>query len=55
MVYLGLNAKYLPPTGASGNYLPGGLKSYFTQKVITYFDSTQKIVQEHVFCLYGAI
>ena len=38
MVYLGLNAKYLPTTGACGNYLPGGLKNYKTQKVITYSD-----------------
>ena len=49
MVYLGLNAEYLPPTGASGNYLPGGLKNYSEQKVITYSDSTGKIVQENVF------
>ena len=49
MVYLGLNAEYLPPTGASGNYLPGGPKNYSTQKVITYSDSTRKTVQENVF------
>ena len=55
MVYLGLNADYLPPTRASGNYLPGGPKNYSTQKVITYSDSTQKTVQENVFCLYGII
>ena len=55
MVYLGLNAEYLPPTGASGNYLPGGPKNYSTQKVITYSDSTRKTVQENVFCLYGTI
>ena len=55
MVYLGLNAEYFPPTGAPGNYLPGGLKNYSTQKVITYSDSTQPIVQENVFCLYGTI
>ena len=53
MVYLGLNAEYLPPTGASGNYLPGGLKNYSTQKMITYSDSTRKIVQENVFCFFG--
>ena len=53
--YLGLNAEYLPPTGASGNYLPGGPKNYSTQKVITYSDSTRKTVQENVFCLYGTI
>ena len=39
----------------SDSYLRGGLKNYSTQKVITYSDSTQKIVQENVFCLYGAI
>ena len=55
MVYLGLNAEYLPLTGASGNYLPGGPKNYSTQKVITYSDSTRKTVQENVFCLYGTI
>ena len=55
MVYLGLNADYLPPTRASGNYLPGGPKNYSTQKVITYSDSTRKTVQENVFCLYGTI
>ena len=55
MVYLGLNAEFLPPTGASGYYLPGGPKNYSTQKVITYSDSTQKTVQENVFCLYGTI
>ena len=55
MVYLGLNAEYLPPTGASGNYLPGGPRIYSTQKMITYSDSTQQIVQENVFCLYGTI
>ena len=55
MVYLGLNAKYLPPKGTSGNYLPGGLKNYSTQKFITYSDSTQKMLQENVFCFYGNI
>ena len=55
MVYLGLNADYLPPTRASGNYLPGGPKNYSTQKVITYSDSTRKTVQENVFCLFGNI
>ena len=55
MVYFGLNAEYLPPKGASGNYLPGGLKKCSTQKVITLSDSTQKIVQENVFCFYGTI
>ena len=55
MVNLGLNAEYLSPTGASGNYLPGGPKNYSTQKVITYSDSTQKTVQENVFCLFGTI
>ena len=55
MVYLGLNAEYLPQTGASGNYLPGGLKKYSTQKVITYSDSTRKTVQDSVFCLFGNI
>ena len=52
MVYLGLNAEYLPPTGASGNYLPGGLKKYSTQKVITYSDSTRKIVREFFFLFF---
>ena len=55
MVYLGLNADYLPPTRASGNYLPGGPKNYSTQTVITYSDSTQKNLQEFVFCFYGNI
>ena len=55
MMCLGLNAEYLPPTGAPGNYLPWGLKTYSTQKVITYSDSTQKIVQENVFCFYGTM
>ena len=55
MVYLGLNPEYLPPTGASGNYLHGGLKNYSEQKVITYSDSTGKIVQENVFCFYGTV
>ena len=55
MVYLGLNAKYLPPTGASGNYLPGGLKNYSKQKVITYSNSSQKKLQENVSCFYGTI
>ena len=55
MKYLGLNAEYLPPTGAPGNYLPWGLKTYSTQKVITYSDSTQKIEQENVFCFDGTI
>ena len=55
MVYLVLNAEYLPPTGASGNYLPGGLKNYSTQKVITYSDTTRNIVQENVFCFYGTM
>ena len=50
-----LNAEYLTPTGASGNNLSGGLKNYSTQKVITYSDSTRKIVQENVFCFYGTI
>ena len=39
MEYLGLNAEYLFRTGASGNYLPGGLQNYSTQKMITYSDS----------------
>ena len=52
MVYLGLNAEYLPPTGASGNYLPGGLNNYSTQKMITY---SEKVMQENVFCFYGTI
>ena len=29
----GLNAEHLPPTGAFGNYLLGGLTNYSTQKV----------------------
>ena len=37
----------------SDSYLPGGLKNYSTQKVITYSDSTRKIVQENVFGFYG--
>ena len=32
----------------SDSYLPGGLKNYSTQKVITYSDSTQKIVQDNI-------
>ena len=48
MVYLGLNAEYLPLTGACGNNLSGGLKKYSTQQVITYSDSTRKIVHEKV-------
>ena len=43
MVYLGLNAVYLPTTGASGKNLVWGLKNYSTLKVITYSDSTQKL------------
>ena len=34
MVYLGL--KYLPPTRASGIYLPGGLKNYSPKKVTNF-------------------
>ena len=52
MMCLGLNAEYLPPTEASGIYLHGGPKNYSTQKVITYSDSTRKIVQKNVFCFY---
>ena len=55
MVYQGLNAEYLPPTGASGYYLPGGPKNYSTQEVITYSDSTRKTVQDFLFCFYGTI
>ena len=55
MMYLGLIVEYISPTGASGNNLSGGLKNYSTQKVSTYSDSTQKIVQEDVFCFYGII
>ena len=55
MVYIGLNAEYLPPTGASINYLPGCLKSDYTQKVITNSDFAQKIVPENIFCCYGNI
>ena len=33
----------------SDSYLPGGLKSYSTQTIITYSDSTRKIVLEKVF------
>ena len=50
MVYLGFDAEYLPQTGASGNYLPGVLKNDSTQKMITYSDSTRRIVQQNVFC-----
>ena len=55
MLFISLNVEYLPPTGASGNYLPGGLQSYSTQKIITYPDSTRKTVQGNVFCFYGTI
>ena len=43
MVYRGLHAEYLPQKEASGNYLHGGLKNYYTQKLITYSDSNRKI------------
>ena len=55
MVYLGLNADYLPPTRASGYYLPGGPKNHSTQKVITYSDSTQIFLQDNVFCFHDQI
>ena len=50
-----VNTQHLSLDTPSDSYLPGGLKNYSTQKVITYSDSTRKTVQENVFCLYGTI
>ena len=52
---MGVNTQHLSLDTPSDSYLPGGLKNYSTQKMITYSDSTQQIVQENVFCLYGTI
>ena len=49
---LGVNTQHLSLDTPSDSYLPGGLKTYSTQKVVTYSDSTQKIVQENVYCFF---
>ena len=45
-----VNIQHLSLDTPSDSYLPGGLKNYSTQKVVTYSDSTRKIVQENVIC-----
>ena len=52
---MGVNTQHLSLDTPSDSYLPGGLKNDSTQNVITNSDSTQKIGQENVFCLYGTI
>ena len=50
-----VNTQHLSLDTPSDSYLPGGLKNDSTQNVITNSDSTPKIGQENVFCLYGTI
>ena len=46
---MGVNTQHLSLDTPSDSYLPGGLKNYSTEKMITYPDSTRKLVQENVF------